>query len=88
MKICPSVDRTFLVLLAATFLFAALMVFVEWKFHDDGQIFQVMSGLATGAFGAALLRIKAPSKDDHPVPGETVTTTLKTETQTIEEPKP
>ena len=55
----PILDR----LLIGMFLLLFMMIFVEWKFPNDGQVFQVFVGLAGSFGGAFLLRVKPQSKE-------------------------
>ena len=41
-----------LVLFLGMVFFTFVLVFVEWRFPQDAQIFQVVSGLVTGFSGA------------------------------------
>ncbi len=38
-------------------LFTGMLLIVEWRFKDDGQIFQTIAGVLTGLTGAFLARI-------------------------------
>lgn len=79
-----------LVLLAWLILIClGAMIFVTWLFHDDGQIFQVVSGLLTGFAGGFLLRVKPSSqKADAQVEGGTETSSTITKTVSSSEDKP
>jgi hypothetical protein len=61
-------DPIFILLLFATFIFASMLIFVEYRFQNDGQMFQVMSNLTSSFAGAVLLRAKpvtVPTKEDY-----------------------
>ena len=51
------IDPVLLLLFAGIILFTGVLVFVEWAFKSDGQIYQTLAGLVTGFSGAFLLRI-------------------------------
>jgi hypothetical protein len=52
------------------------LIYVEKAFPNDGQIFQVISGLVTGFAGAFFMRVKPQSSRPEPAsPGEKVTVT-------------
>ncbi len=62
--------------------FAAIIIFCEFRFPMDGQIFQLFSGLLTGIAGAFLMRIKpkasaSPDDDTDKDVTTTVTSTPK-----------
>lgn len=77
----PEPLEPILMLLASLMIFFTAMIFVaEHFFPNDGQIFQVVSGLLTGISGAFLMRIK-PRAGVQPDPATTMTTR---ETQTTE----
>lgn len=63
-----------LYLLAGMVIFFTVLLFVSAKFlTNDGQTFQVISGLLTGFAGALLARVKPADggkKDDHGEPAE------------------
>jgi len=75
------IDPIVLLLFFGIFATLGLMVFVDFKFKEDGQTFQVISSLVGALTGAFLLRIKPQAKED-PSPG---TTEIKrTTTATVE----
>lgn len=57
------------ILLSALVVFFTVALFVgEWLFKSDGQFYQTIAGLATGASGALLLRITGKPDTQHLVP--------------------
>lgn len=52
--------------------FTAILIYVEFVFKSDGQIFQVICGMLTGFGGALLLRLK-PQGEREPAAGTTTT---------------
>jgi hypothetical protein len=73
-------DPIFILLLGATFIFAMMLIFVEYKFGNDGQMFQVMSNLTSSFAGAVLLRAKpisASTKEEDSI------TTIKDKLPTV-----
>ena len=66
--------------------FAFLLIFVEWRFNSDAQVFQVIAGVLTGFAGAFFGRMKPDSGDKPQQPGSITTTA--TLTQTPPDPKP
>ena len=85
----PSRIEPVLLLLAfLVVLFAGALFVSERMFPQDGQIFQVISGLTTGFAGALLLRVKPQRQGDDPVippPGTTIETSETASART--EPK-
>jgi hypothetical protein len=85
------------VLLLLTFLvvfFTGCLFFSEHFFPQDGQIFQVVSGLLTAFGGALLMRVKPQTKEEEVARladaqvGATTTTTTTVETpKDVEAPK-
>lgn len=74
-------------LAALLLLFSGILIFCEYRFPMDGQVFQVFSGLLTSLAGAFLMRIKPRGADPDTPPSKTTTTidkdagTLVQETQ-------
>jgi hypothetical protein len=84
-----SQDPVLLLLLLSTFGFAGMMIFVEFKFPNDGQVFQVMSGLTTGFAGAVLARVKPQSREEEKsASGGKITEVEKTTTTSVSIPDP
>lgn len=54
-------DPNVRLLFIGTVFFAVILVFVDWLFKGEGQVFQVIAGLLTGFSGALLAMIKAKS---------------------------
>lgn len=52
------VESVLLLLAGLMIFFTVVLIGCEIKFKDDGQVFQVISGLLTGISGAFLMRIK------------------------------
>jgi len=74
------VDPVLYLLLIVILSFTGMLVFVEFKFPNDGQLFQVISGMVTGFSGAFLLRVKPQTKEEEKGPGAKVTEVEKTST--------
>lgn len=55
------VDPVLLLLFSGITIFTGVMIFIEFKFKDDGQLFQVVSGLVAGFAGAFFTRLKPRS---------------------------
>ena len=55
-------DPVLLLLFAGLIIFTGIMIWVSHIFKDDGQIFQVISGLVTGFAGAFFARMKPQDK--------------------------
>ena len=77
-----SIEPIVLLLFMATVFFVMLLVAVDWLFKGEGQVFQVVAGLATGTGAAFLARMKPA--DTVPPPGSVQATV----TQTPPDPKP
>lgn len=60
-ELLKDIGGTILLLFAGIVFFACLLVFVEWRFQQDAQVFQVISGLLTG-FGGAMLGLITKDK--------------------------
>ncbi len=73
-------------LLFVGMLFWTGMLFICQKFYpDDGQIFQVISGLLTGFSGAFFMRIKPRGAE--PPPPDTTTTSVSVTTPPAKSPE-
>jgi hypothetical protein len=84
-------DPIFILLLGATFIFAMMLIFVEYKFGNDGQMFQVMSNLTSSFAGAVLLRAKpisASTKEDDKGNDSTISTSIPVSTVSTVVPSP
>lgn len=69
-KLLDEVGGTVLLLFLGLVFFTFVLIFVEWRFQQDAQVFQVVSNLVSG-FGGALLGLmskKADKKPDSPPP--------------------
>lgn len=65
-----------LLLFFGIFSALALLIFVDFKFKEDGQTFQVISSLVGALTGAFLLRIKPQTKEqENPGMSEVTRTT-------------
>ncbi len=72
-------------LAALLLLFSGILIFCEYRFPMDGQVFQVFSGLLTSLAGAFLMRIKPRGTEpDGQTPSKTTTTIDNTGTLTQE----
>jgi uncharacterized membrane-anchored protein len=70
-----------LYLLAAMMIFfTAVLIGVEWGFHDDAQVFQVVATILSGIAGAFTIRIKPANQSALQAPGSTSTTMSSTDT--------
>lgn len=56
------IDPVLKLLMFGVVFFTFVLIFVEWRFKDDGQIFQTFAGLLAGFGGALLLRVKPTDK--------------------------
>jgi len=61
----PEIEPIILLLAALLIFFTAALFVSEKLFPQDGQIFQVISGLLTGIGGALMMRVKPPSDKSH-----------------------
>lgn len=61
-------DPVLLLLVSVMFIFTAIILFVEFKFKDDVQLFQLMGGILTTASGAFFGRL-IPEKKIPDAPG-------------------
>lgn len=78
-----AVDPILYLLLIATFASLGLLIFVEFKFPSDGQVFQLIAGLVTGFSAAFFLRVKPATKEEDKVAhGDDVKETI-TQTSTL-----
>ena len=64
----------------------ACLMFVEYVYKDDAQIFQVVASVLTGFLGAFLGRVK-PAAPDPPPPGTVRSTSIEQVTSIPSEPK-
>ena len=74
------IDPVLLLLMGGITFFSMIVLFVEWKFNSDGQVFQVFSNLLSGFGGALLMRVK-PRTPEEEKPG--VTSTVEHTDKTI-----
>lgn len=51
-------DRVLYLLFAGMVIFAGLLIYIEHYFKDDGQLFQVISGLLTAFSGSFFTRLQ------------------------------
>jgi len=76
-----NLDPVLWLLLAAYVLTLGVLVVVNKLFPQDGQIFQVIAGLATGWAAGFLLRVKPQTAEQEKTPGakleQTTTTVIK-----------
>lgn len=68
------VDPILWMLFAGMFMFAGVLIFIEYAFKDDGQLFQVFSGMLTAFSGAFFMRVKPK---DPPQPGDNIEHPIK-----------
>lgn len=57
------VEPVVLLLSLLLLVFSGILIFCEFRFPMDGQVFQVFSGLLTSIAGAFLMRIKPRGTD-------------------------
>jgi hypothetical protein len=80
-------DPTLVLLLASTFIFTGMMIFVAFRLPDHVPLFTVLQGLTTGFGGAVLGRVKPQTKEqENPQGRVTETTIAKVETPAPEPP--
>lgn len=53
-----------ILLFTGMIFFSGVLIFCEYQFPMDGQVFQVFSGLLTGFAGAFFMRTKPKGSDD------------------------
>jgi len=63
------VDPILWMLFAGMVMFSAVLVFIEYAFKEDGQLFQVFSNLLAAFSGAFFMRVKPK---EPPQPGDIV----------------
>lgn len=73
-----AVEPVLLLLAGLMIFFTATLFACEHFFNNDGQVFQVMSGLLTGISGAFLMRIKPRGPNAIPDPDNTTTASTVT----------
>ncbi len=56
------VDPVLILLLLGILTFTCLLIFVNYLWREDGQMFQVISGITTGFAGAFFARMKPESE--------------------------
>jgi cytochrome c biogenesis protein CcdA len=82
------IEPVLLLLATMIVFFTVLLLGSAHYFPNDGQTFQVISGLLTGFSGAFLMRVKPTSKkDDDIAAGGSVTSVVQETTETAI-PKP
>ncbi len=74
-------------LFAAVVFFTLLLVAISKWSPNDGQTFQVVSGLVTGFAGALLMRVKPPDLRPQLPPGTTQVTDKTTVTKVADDTK-
>lgn len=62
------VGGTVLVLLLGMVFFTIVLVFVEWRFESDAQVFQVISNIVSGFAGAFFAMMTSKAKNTTPPP--------------------
>ena len=75
------IDPTILLLCYLSIFYTCVLIFVEYRFASDGQVFQVVSNTVSITIGALMGRLK-PESSQHP------NETTKTATVTTSESKP
>jgi hypothetical protein len=63
------IDPNLLLLFAGLIFFTAVLIFVELKFQNDGQVFQVIAGLITGFAGCFFGRMDPKKKEPNDTQG-------------------
>lgn len=72
MKNWHGIEPSLILLFMGLVFFTGILIFVEWKFSSDGQVFQVIAGLVTGFASSLFTKLKV-SKDS---PDTTTTATV------------
>ena len=64
------IDPVLYLLAVCMLVFTGILIWVEYRFQNDGQMFQVIAGLLTGFAGSFFTRLKPPDKqaDNTPPP--------------------
>lgn len=87
-----SIEPVLYLLTLIVVFFTALLFVASYTLPNDGQTFQVISGLLTGFAGALLGRVKPADTKKSDVtmdaPGNSTTTTLETRLEPPAEPGP
>lgn len=55
-------DSVLLLLMCGIVFFTLMLIFVEWLWKDQADLFQVVSNVLSAFVGAFLLRVKPPSE--------------------------
>ena len=61
MKPLEGVEPIIKLLAVLLVFFSLLVIFCDWRFQNDGQVFQVFSNIMSGIAGAILVRVKPPN---------------------------
>jgi len=87
MKPSWHIDPVLLLLFFGMMVFTGILIFVEWRFKDDGQIFQVISSLVAGFAGAFFAKLDPKKHGDTSTTTASVSATPPSATLTTEESK-
>lgn len=79
------IDPVLLLLVYGMIFFTIVLIGVEHFFPNDGQVFQVISGLITAFSGAFFLRVKPQTPQEEKDPASKLTETV---TSKLESPDP
>lgn len=75
-ELIKEIGGTVLLLFGGMVFFTFVLILVEWKFPQDAQVFQVISGLLAGFGGAFFGLMTGKAKQPPPAqPGPTATQT-------------
>lgn len=86
MKGLSKVDPVLWLLFLGMLVFTAILLYVEKFYPNDGQIFQVISGLVTGFAGAFFARMKPDTSKPPEPPGTQKTEVTITQPEPVKEP--
>jgi hypothetical protein len=73
------VDYVLVCLMAGMLFFTFVLLFTEWKYPNDGQVYQTFAGLLTSFSGAFIGRIMPGSAKSAPPPDAKITKLTVTE---------
>lgn len=76
------IDWVLVILLGGMFFFTGIILFTEWKYPMDGQLYQTFAQLLAGFSGAFFGRITPRSNRVEPPPDSKVTRLTVTEPPT------
>ena len=86
MRSLSKLDPVLILLFMGIMVFTVILLFCEYFFKTDGQIFQVISGIVTGFAGAFFGRMKPTT--DHPDQASSTSSTTVSTTVAVPVPDP